>query len=143
MEKYHWGILGTGWIASEMAEALMAVHGEIYAVCGTSMEKAERFASGFQVRKCYADAMEMIHDEELDILYVATPHSHHHAHTALCLAHGKHVLALCGTGLIQYNQQLEEMLTADVGQTGVRQALLLESGKCVLVFDYSAQAFEY
>ena len=58
-------------------------------------------------------------------------------------AHGKQVLALCGRQLIQYNQQLEEMLTADVGQTGVRQALLLQSGKCVLVFDYSAQAFEY
>lgn len=58
-------------------------------------------------------------------------------------AHGKQVLALCGQHLIQYNQQLEEMLSADIGQTGVRQALLLQSGKCVLVFDYSAQAFEY
>ena len=58
-------------------------------------------------------------------------------------AHGKQVLALCGTRLIQYNQQLEEMLTADLEQSGVRQALLLESGKCVLVFDYSAQACNY
>lgn len=58
-------------------------------------------------------------------------------------AHGKQVLALCGKRLIQYNQQLEEMLTADLEQTGVRQALLLESGRCVLVFDYSAEAFTY
>ncbi|MBQ9045258.1 MAG: hypothetical protein IJ112_04865 [Oscillospiraceae bacterium] len=58
-------------------------------------------------------------------------------------AHGKQVLAFCGKQLIQYNQQLEEMLTAEVDQTGVRQALLLQSGRCVLVFDYSAQAFEY
>lgn len=58
-------------------------------------------------------------------------------------AHGKQVLALCGRHLIQYNQQLEQMLAADIEQTGVRQALLLESGKCVLVFDYSAQAFNY
>lgn len=58
-------------------------------------------------------------------------------------AHEKQVLALCNGKLIQYNQQLEEMLTADVAQSGVRQALLLESGKCVLVFDYSAQGFEY
>lgn len=57
--------------------------------------------------------------------------------------HGKQVLALCGQHLIQYNQQLEEMLTADVGQSGVRQALLLQSGRCVLVYDYSAQALEY
>lgn len=93
MEKLNWGVLGTGWIASEMAEALMAVHGEIYAVCGTSMEKAERFASGFQVRKCYADAMEMIHDEELDILYVATPHSNHYPFILEAVRCGKHVLA--------------------------------------------------
>ena len=58
-------------------------------------------------------------------------------------AHGKQVLALCGKRLIQYNQQLEEMLTADLEQTSVRQALLLESGRCVLVFDYSAEAFTY
>ena len=58
-------------------------------------------------------------------------------------AHDKQVLALCSGKLIQYNQQLEEMLTADLAQSGVRQALLLESGKCVLVFDYSAQGFEY
>ena len=58
-------------------------------------------------------------------------------------AHGKQILALCRQRLVQYNQQLEEMLSADLTQTGVRQALLLDSGKCVLVFDYSAQAFAF
>ena len=58
-------------------------------------------------------------------------------------AHGKQVLALCGQRVVQYNQQLEEMRAASVGQTGVRQALLLENGRCVLVFDYSAQAFDF
>ena len=41
MERLNWGILGTGQIAHEMGAALKAVNGEIYAVCGTSMEKAE------------------------------------------------------------------------------------------------------
>ena len=58
-------------------------------------------------------------------------------------AHGKQVLALCRGQLIQYNQQLEEMTAAALQQTGVRQALLLQSGVCVLVFDYSAQEFTY
>lgn len=31
MTKYNWGIIGTGWIAHEMADALQAVKGEIYA----------------------------------------------------------------------------------------------------------------
>ena len=58
-------------------------------------------------------------------------------------AHDKQVLALCREQLIQYNQQLEEMRTAALEQTGARQALLLQSGQCVLVFDYSAQAFNF
>lgn len=57
--------------------------------------------------------------------------------------HGKQVLVLCGKQLIQYNQQLEEMRTAALDQTGVRQALLLQSGRCVLVYDYAAQGFDY
>ena len=93
MKQFHWGILGTGWIASEMAEALMSVHGEIYAVCGTSMEKAERFASGFRVKKCYGDAFEMIHDDHLDILYIATPHSNHYPFILEAVRCGRHVLA--------------------------------------------------
>lgn len=43
MEKLNWGIIGTGWIAHDMAAALKAVNGEVYAVCGTSMEKAVAF----------------------------------------------------------------------------------------------------
>lgn len=57
--------------------------------------------------------------------------------------HGKQVLALCGKRLIQFNQQLEEMLTVELEQTGVRQALLLQSGRCVLVYDYAAQGLDF
>ena len=42
MAKLNWGILGTGWIAHEMGEALNKVNGEIYAVCDTSLEGAEK-----------------------------------------------------------------------------------------------------
>lgn len=34
MKKLNWGMLGTGWIAHEMGEALKRVNGEIYACCG-------------------------------------------------------------------------------------------------------------
>ena len=40
-------MLGTGWIAHEMGEALKRVNGEIYACCATSMESAEKYAEEF------------------------------------------------------------------------------------------------
>ncbi len=46
MKTYNWGIIGTGSIAREMAAALTACRGTVYGVCGTSREKAERFAGG-------------------------------------------------------------------------------------------------
>lgn len=51
MKEYNWGILGTGWIAHEMGEALNAVNGEIYAVCDTTLEGAEKYAKEFGVKK--------------------------------------------------------------------------------------------
>ena len=44
MKKLNWGILGTGWIAHEMGEALNAVNGEIYAVCDVNLESAQKYA---------------------------------------------------------------------------------------------------
>ena len=38
MSNLNWGIVGTGWIGSEMAEALWAVDGTVYGVCGSSLE---------------------------------------------------------------------------------------------------------
>ena len=73
MSKLNWGILGTGWIAHEMGEALNRVHGEIYAVCDTTLEKAQKYAQEFNVTKAYGSADEMIKDENIDIVYIATP----------------------------------------------------------------------
>ena len=44
MKKLNWGMLGTGWIAHEMGEALQRVNGEIYACCARSIESAEKYA---------------------------------------------------------------------------------------------------
>ena len=51
MKKYNWGVLGTGLIAHEMGEALKAVNGEIYAVCGTSLEKAENISTNLELQQ--------------------------------------------------------------------------------------------
>lgn len=50
-EKLNWGILGTGWIATEMAEALNRVNGEIYAVCDTTLEAAKNMQNVLEYKK--------------------------------------------------------------------------------------------
>ena len=106
MEKLNWGILGTGLIAHEMGEALQAVNGEIYAVCGTSLEKAEKYAQEFGVSHAYGSAEEMLGDKHIDIIYIATPHSSHYQWIKQSLEAGKHVF--CEKSITVNSRQLEE-----------------------------------
>ncbi|CAM4101709.1 oxidoreductase [Streptococcus penaeicida] len=106
MKKLNWGILGTGWIAHEMAAALNAVNGEIYAVCDTSLEAAQKFADEFSVQNAYASADLMIADPAIDIVYIATPHSLHYKFLLQSLQAGKHVF--CEKSITVNSQQLEE-----------------------------------
>ena len=106
MKKYNWGILGTGWIAHEMGEALLAVNGEIYAVCDTTLEGAQKYAGEFGVKKAYGSADEMIADENVDIVYIATPHSLHYKFLLQAVKAGKHVF--CEKSITVNSRQLEE-----------------------------------
>ena len=106
MSKLNWGLLGTGWIAHEMGEALNRVHGEIYAVCDTTLEKAQKYAQEFNVTKAYGSADEMIKDENIDIVYIATPHNLHYQFLIQSLKAGKHVF--CEKAITVNSNQLEE-----------------------------------
>ena len=106
MERLNWGILGTGWIAHEMGEALNRVNGEIYAVCDVTKEAAQKYANEFHVKKAYGSASEMIEDENIDIIYIATPHNLHYQFLIEALNAGKHVF--CEKAITVNSQQLEE-----------------------------------
>ena len=43
MKKFNWGIIGTGWIAHDMADALNKVNGEIYAAANPNEEALHVF----------------------------------------------------------------------------------------------------
>lgn len=87
------GILGAGNIAKKMAQTLNGMEGVIaYAVASRSLEKASRFAELNHVEKAYGSYEEMLQDEEIELVYVATPHSHHLEHGKLCIKYGKPVL---------------------------------------------------
>lgn len=86
-------ILAPGGIAHKMAEAVTRLEEiECYAVASRSCERAKEFADQWGFQKAYGSYEEMVEDPEVELVYVASPHSHHYEHAKLCLEHGKHVL---------------------------------------------------
>ena len=87
------GILGAGGIASTMAKTVAGMKDvEAYAVAARDLERARVFAQKYEVKKAYGSYEEMLADDEVGLVYIATPHSHHYLHAKMCLEAGKHVL---------------------------------------------------
>ena len=84
------GIIGAGWIAEKAAITLNGLADcEAYAIASRSKEKAEAFAEKWKMRKAYGSYSELIADPSVDLVYVATPHSHHYDVTREALMAGK------------------------------------------------------
>lgn len=93
MNKLRVGIIGAGWIADKMAEALSPLdEAEVLAIASRSLEKARQFADERGISRAYGSYEELVEDPDVDLVYVATPHSHHYPHARLALEHGKPVL---------------------------------------------------
>lgn len=87
------GIIGSGWIAEKMAEALAPLEDYcVYAIASRSIGKATEFAGRWNIPKAYGSYEDMVKDNDVDLVYVATPHSHHFPHAMLALNAGKPVL---------------------------------------------------
>lgn len=86
-------ILAPGGIANQIARAAVQLEGiECYAAASRSSERAEAFADKWGFEKHYGSYGELAEDPQAELVYVASPHSHHYQHAKLCLEHGKHVL---------------------------------------------------
>jgi len=73
------GIIGAGWIAEKATITLNGLTDcEAYAIASRSIEKAEAFAEKWNVKRAYGSYAELIADPNVDLVYVATPHSHHY-----------------------------------------------------------------
>lgn len=87
------GIIGAGRIAGIMAATLREMDCvACYGVAARDLDRAERFAKEYGFSKAYGSYEELVQDETVELVYIATPHSHHYEHIKLCLNHGKHVL---------------------------------------------------
>ena len=90
-------ILGAGGIARSMARTVRMMREagrpvELYAVGSRSPEKAEAFAKAEGVTRAYGSYEELVSDGAIDLVYIATPHSEHARHAALCVEHSLPVL---------------------------------------------------
>ena len=116
-------ILGAGNIARQMAKTLrlMKARGdkvELYAVGSRDKARAEAFAQAEGFAKAYGSYEELLRDDGVDLVYIATPHSHHGEQIEQCVTHGKAVLC-------------EKAFTATAAQA--ERALALAKEKGVLV----------
>lgn len=86
-------ILGAGSIARTMAKTVAGMKNvESYVVAARDLGRAQKFAEQYGFEKAYGSYEEMLKDDKIDLVYIATPHSHHYLHAKMCLEAGKNVL---------------------------------------------------
>ncbi len=86
-------ILAPGHIAQSMAKAVSSIEKvERYAVASRDYARAKEFAGQWGFEHAYGSYEEMLKDPAIELVYVASPHSHHYQHAKMCLEYGKHVL---------------------------------------------------
>ncbi len=105
------GIIGAGKIAAKMAETIRKMdQSEVcnYAIASRDKERAQRFASYRGFQKAYGSYEELVQDPNVDLIYIATPHSHHFQHAKLCIEHQKPVL--CEKPFTANAKQAQELL---------------------------------
>ncbi|MDT0179426.1 Gfo/Idh/MocA family oxidoreductase [Microbacterium sp. ARD31] len=103
MSALRWGILATGGIAQAFTSDLLTAGRTVTAVGSRRLEAAEGFARTHGIPHAHGSYESLVSDPEVDIIYIATPHSAHADNAILALEHGKHVL-------------IEKPLTLDEGQ---------------------------
>lgn len=93
MKTIKWGILGTGYIARRFASDLKLAEGtELVAIGSRSINSAKQFADEYSVANYFGSYEEVANCPDVDVVYVATPHTLHYENTLMCLNGNKAVL---------------------------------------------------
>ncbi|PNH83800.1 Gfo/Idh/MocA family protein [Arthrobacter sp. AFG20] len=90
--QIRWGILGTGFIAGLQTQDLAENGFKVQAVGSRNAESSNAFSEKFAIPAAHASYEALVADPDVDVVYVASPHTYHHAHALLALNAGKHVL---------------------------------------------------
>ena len=93
--KINLGIIGAGWIAGKMAETITGLRNPdvcLYAIASRDLSKSRAFSERWNVPCAYGSYEALLADPAVNLVYIATPHSHHYAHARLAIEAGKAVL---------------------------------------------------
>lgn len=91
--QLRWGIIGPGWIADHFADALRKhTHQQITAVAARDPAKAQAFADKWSISHATGSIDVLLAREDVDAVYIATPHNHHFPDGLRAIAAGKHLL---------------------------------------------------
>lgn len=122
MRKYKWAILAPGKMSAKFTRGIKLLkNAELYAVGSRDLQRAKKFADEFGFKKYYGSYDELAADPDVEIIYIASPHSHHHEHTLLCLKHNKHVI--CEKAFAINSREVKEM----IDYAGKRNLFLMEA----------------
>lgn len=92
-EKIRWGILGTGTVARDFVQGLRFISDATpLAVASRTLAKAQAFSQQLDISKAYGSYSELVADPEIDVVYIATPHTRHKDDCISCLEAGKPVV---------------------------------------------------
>lgn len=112
MKTLKWGLIGAGDIARKrIAPALRDLENCVpFSVSRSRADLAESFAKEFGIPKWFADWRDLLCDEEIDAVYIATPVFLHKEQTIFAAEHGKHIL--CEKPLSLSVAECDEMIAA-------------------------------
>ncbi len=103
-------IMGAGNIATMMANTINKLDDvTLYAIASRDINKAKAFAEEFHVQHYYGSYEDLVKDDKVDLVYIATPHSHHFEQAKLCILHNKPIL--CEKAFMANAKQAKEILS--------------------------------
>lgn len=109
MKKLNWATLGCGVIANQLAQAMQAKGRKLYSVANRTHQKAVDFAEKYGIEKVYDNIDEVFEDENVDIIYISTPHNTHIEYLRKALKSGKNVI--CEKSITLNSRELDEAIS--------------------------------
>jgi len=121
-KKYKWGILAPGKMSAKFTKGLKLLKNvELYAVGSRDLQRSKQFASEYGFQKYFGSYEELASDPDLEVVYIASPHSRHYEHTMLCLKNKKAVI--CEKAFALNSHDVEEM----IGEAARQKVFLMEA----------------
>jgi dihydrodiol dehydrogenase / D-xylose 1-dehydrogenase (NADP) len=92
-DTLRWGIMSTGTIARAFARGIASLdNAQVVAVGSRKQATADDFADDFDIPHRHDSYEALVNDDEVDVIYIGTPHVFHKENMRLALNAGKHVL---------------------------------------------------